>query len=242
MRQRRTGRETANRREAELRRQIVDSYRWMVSAGLTQGTSGNISARLGDALLITPAGVAPESLAPEMIALMPLDNDGSAWSGPLKPSSEWRFHRDILRTRPDAGAVVHAHSTFATALAMARREIPACHYMIAAFGGATIPCTDYALFGTQALSDLAVSALKGRHGCLLANHGMITVGPSLERALWLAVELETIARQYCISLGLGGPILLNADEIEEARAAFAGYGQPQPAPANPRRSKTVRPA
>lgn len=219
-----------SRREAHMRRQIVESYRSMVTSGLTQGTSGNVSARIDTSLLITPSGVPPEALAPEMLALMPLAGEGETWTGPLKPSTEWRFHRDILRARPDAGAIVHAHSTFATALAIARREIPACHYMIAAFGGDTIPCADYALFGTQALSDLAVAALRDRNGCLLANHGMITVGPSLDRALWLAVELETIAQQYCVSLGVGGPVLLSARQIEDARTAFAGYGTLQQAP------------
>lgn len=236
MAQRRASGASAGAREARLRREIIDCYRSMIACGLTQGTSGNVSARMGDAaMLITPSGVAPEALAPDMLAIMPLDDVHGAWTGPLKPSTEWRFHRDILRNRPDAGAVVHAHSTYATALAMARRAIPACHYMIAAFGGDTIPCTGYALFGTQALSDLAVAALRDRHGCLLANHGMITVGATLERAMWLAVELETLAHQYCVSLAVGGPALLSAQEIEDACAAFSDYGPRARAGPEPRR-------
>lgn len=220
----RTSRGKADPREAALRREIVERYRWMVTNGLTQGTSGNLSARLGDSMLITPSGIPPDALDPDMLASMPLDSDDGAWSGPHKPSTEWRFHLDILRSRPDAHAVVHAHSTYATTLAIMRREIPACHYMIAAFGGHSIRCAPYALFGTQELSDLALAALTDRSGCLLANHGMITVGPTLAKAMWLAVELETIAKQYYLSLAAGGPVLLNNREIEDARAAFTGYG------------------
>ena len=114
----------------------------------------------------------------------------------MNPSTEWRFHFDIVKSRPDVGAIVHTHSTYATVLAIARKEIPACHYMIAAFGGATIRCAGYARYGTKELSELALKALEGRNGCLLANHGMLAVAANLEKAMWLAVELETIARQY----------------------------------------------
>lgn len=239
----RTSGASAGAREAGLRREVVDCYRAMVACGLTRGTSGNVSVRLGEALLITPSGVAPEALEPNMLAVIALDSTDGASTGPLAPSTEWRFHRDILRCRPDVGAVIHAHSTYATALAMARRAIPPCHYMIAAFGGDTVPCTGYALFGSQMLSDLAVAALRDRHGCLLANHGMITVGATLERAMWRAVELETLARQYCVSLAAGGPVLLSPQEIEEACAAFAAYGQREraaPEPGRPTRKSSAR--
>jgi L-fuculose-phosphate aldolase len=210
--------------EAELRRTIVDLCRQMNASGLNQGTSGNVSARSGDVMLITPSATPYDRMTPADIAAMPLDGDDGSWSGPLKPSTEWRFHRDILRARGDVGAVVHTHSTFATILSIARREIPACHYMIAAFGGPTIRCADYATFGTQALSDHALAALEGRMGCLLANHGQITVGATLERTMWLAVELETIARQYYHSLLIGGPVLLPDDEIARVAQKFQGYG------------------
>jgi len=159
-----------------------------------------------------------------MLASLPLEGEYGAWEGPLKPSTEWRFHLDILRAKPEVGAVVHTHSTYATVLAIARKPIPACHYMMAAFGGMDIPCAPYARFGTAALSDHAIAALDGRTGCLLANHGMIATGATLDKAMWLAVELETIARQYYLSLAIGGPVLLSEAEIAETREAFGSYG------------------
>ncbi|HEY5300844.1 MAG TPA: class II aldolase/adducin family protein, partial [Acetobacteraceae bacterium] len=136
----------------------------------------------------------------------------------------WRFHRDILRARPEIGAVVHSHPTFCTTLAIARRNIPACHYMVAAFGGPDVRCADYATFGTQELSDHALRALEGRNACLLANHGMIACGPTLARAMWLAVELEAIARQYYHSLLIGGPHLLSDAQIAETARKLSTYG------------------
>ena len=209
--------------ERALRQAIVEQCRWMNASGLNQGTSGNISARLGQAMLITPSGVPYDRLEPEMLPVMPLDGQGD-WEGDLKPSTEWRFHLDILRDRPDAGAVVHAHPPHATALAIARRGIPAAHYMVAAFGGGDVRCADYATFGTEALSRAALAALEGRNACLLANHGILAAGPDLDRAMWLAVELEALARQYVNSLLIGGPVLLTDSEVEEARRAFADYG------------------
>ena len=209
-----------------LRREIIKQCRWMNDSGLNQGTSGNISARQADALFITPSAVPYDAMTPEMIAVTDLsaDRDPPDWRGPCPPSTEWRFHYDIARARPDAGAIIHTHAPYATTLAMARREIPACHYMIAAFGGAPIRCAGYARYGTQALSDFALQALEDRRACLLANHGMIALGPTLEKAMWYAVELETLARQYWQSLQIGGPVLLSDDDIEETKAAMAGYG------------------
>ena len=164
-------------------------------------------------------------MTPEDVAVMPLDPAcHGTWSGRLKPSTEWRFHRDILASRPEVGAVVHGHPTCCAALAMARRDIPACHYMIACFGGDSIRCAPYATFGSAELSAHALAALEGRAACLLANHGMITCGPTLGRTLWLAAELETLARQYWHSLQIGGPVLLTADEVAAAAQQFEGYG------------------
>jgi L-fuculose-phosphate aldolase len=210
--------------EDTLRQAIVASAREMNALGINQGTSGNISARFGDTMLITPSATPYETMQPGDLAAMPLDGARGAWTGPLKPSTEWRFHLDILRGRPDAGAVVHTHATFCTTLAVARREIPACHYMIAAFGGSTIRCAPYAPFGTVALAALALQALEGRSACLLANHGMIVVGATLAKAMWLAVELEALAKQYYQSLLIGGPHILSDAEIAEAAAAFDNYG------------------
>lgn len=209
--------------EEAHRQSIVDACRSLVASGLIQGTSGNVSIRHGAQMLITPSGIPYADMTPEMIAAMPLDGAGD-WSGPLKPSSEWRFHLDILNARPDAGAIVHAHPTFCTALAMARRPMPAAHYMIAAFGGRDVRCAGYATFGTQALSDLVLEAIHDRQACLMANHGMIALGADLPQTLWRAEELETLARQYVASLTIGGPVLLSDAEMAEAQAQFKGYG------------------
>jgi L-fuculose-phosphate aldolase len=211
------------RDERELREAIIAKCRWMNASGLNQGTSGNVSARYDDRMLITPSATPYEAMTPEMIASMPLDGVDGAWTGPLRPSTEWRFHLDIMRARPDLGSVVHTHSTYATVLAIARKSIPACHYMVAAFGGNDIRCAGYARYGTKELSELALAALEGRSGCLLANHGMIAVGPNLDKAMWLAVELETIARQYYLSLALG-PHILSEEEIAETARGFSTYG------------------
>ena len=212
------------RDERALRAAIVAKARWMNAAGLNQGTSGNISARYKDVLLITPSATPYDAMTPETIAAMPLDGEYGSWSGPLNPSTEWRFHLDIAKSRPDVGAIVHTHSTYATVLAIAHKEIPACHYMIAAFGGATIRCAGYARYGTKELSDLALKALEGRNGCLLANHGMLALGANLEKAMWHAMELETLARQYYLSLALGNPFILSDEQIAETARGFATYG------------------
>jgi L-fuculose-phosphate aldolase len=206
---------------------ILAACRAMNASGLNQGTSGNVSVRRGDGMLITPSGVPYDATTPEM--MVPVDA-GGAPSGPLVPSSEWRMHLDIYRARPEAGAVVHVHSPYATALSCHRRGIPAFHYMIAAGGGADLRCADYATFGTQALSDAMLAALEGRRACLLANHGQIAFGPTLEKALWLAGEVETLARQYLLARTLGEPVRLDEAEIARVLDLFAGYGQ-QPADA-----------
>lgn len=215
--------------ETAIRQAIIDNCRNMNATGLNQGTSGNISVRYGDRMLITPSATPYDSMTPDMLASMPVEGEYGSWSGPLKPSTEWRFHLDILRGRPDVGAVVHAHSPFATALAICRKSIPACHYMIAAFGGKDIRCGGYARYGTGELSEAALAALDGRNGCLLANHGMIAVGPNLDKAMWLAVELETIAAQYYRALQIGDPVILSDEEIEETMRGFSSYG-PQDKP------------
>ncbi len=211
--------------EAATRAEIVAACRSMVGLGLAQGTSGNVSVRWREGCLVTPSGIPADAMRPEDI--VPLAMDGTH-RGPLAPSSEWRFHRDILAARPEVGAIVHGHPTYGTAFAMCRREIPAAHYMIAAAGGPTVRCSDYALFGTQALSRTALAALEGRTCCLLANHGAIATGPYLARALWLAVELEALCRQYAVALQVGAPFILSDAEVAEAVEAFKGYGPRAP--------------
>lgn len=210
--------------EEDLRCSIIQHCRDMNASGLNQGTSGNISVRYGDRLLITPSAIAYSRMKPDMIVSMPIDGADGDWNGPKKPSVEWPFHRDIMRSRSEIGAIVHTHSMFATILAIARKPIPACHYMIAAFGGNDVRVCDYARYGTSELSRNVLMALKGRSACLMANHGMIATGPTLEKAMWAAVELETIARQYYHALLIGGPVILPDEEIAGVREGFATYG------------------
>lgn len=209
--------------EAVLRQEIVAKCRELDAAGLNRGSSGNISARLGDDMLITPSAIPARDLEPGLIARMGLGGDGD-WEGPKKPSSEWRFHRDLLRARADVAAVVHTHAPFSTILAIARRPIPAIHYMIAAFGGADIRCAGYATYGTAELSAEVVAAMQGRNGCLMANHGMLVAGPNLTRTTWLAHELEALAHQYYHALLIGGGHVLTDAQIAQTAVGFAGYG------------------
>ncbi len=211
--------------------QMHDTRKAMVAAclemnrlGLNQGTSGNLSVRVGERLLVTPTAVAYERLAPDMLVSMLIGDEEGRWSGPCAPSSEWRFHSDILRARPDIGAVVHCHATYATVLSMLRLPIPAAHYMIAAFGGTEIACTDYAPYGTPELSSLAVEGLGPRHGVLLGSHGMIATGRTLEEAMWRALELETLARQYYLARAIGQPVVLPDAAINALIPRFAAYG------------------
>jgi L-fuculose-phosphate aldolase len=172
--------------------------------------------------LITPTGVPYEELAAE--DLVELRMDGSHSPHSLAPSSEWRIHRDLYASRAEVGAIVHVHSMFATTLSCLRRDIPAVHYMIAVAGGDTIRCAPYATYGTQELSVHAVKALEDRLACLLAHHGMIAIGPSLSKAMWLAVEVETLARQYHGCLQIGTAPLLSKTEINNVLGRIAGYG------------------
>jgi L-fuculose-phosphate aldolase len=210
--------------ERQIRQSIIDACRAMNASGINQGTSGNISVRHGDVMLVTPSATPYDAMTPEMIAAMPLEGEYGAWTGPLKPSTEWRFHLDILRARPEFGAIVHAHPTYCTSLAVCRKSIPAVHYMIAAFGGMDVRCSDYATYGTAELSAHALKALEGRNACLLANHGAIAAHSSLDKAMWLMVELETIARQYFNSILIGGAHLLNETQIEDTKRGFSSYG------------------
>ena len=213
---------TPPKHDNSLRRAIIDACLEMERKGINQGTSGNISARSGEGMLITPTAMAYATMRPEDVVWM--DFDGSV-HGDRKPSSEWRFHLDILRDRPDVNAVVHAHPVHCTALAILGRPIPAVHYMIAAAGGPDIPCAPYATYGTRDLADHVVAALKDRDACLMAHHGMMAVGASLERAMWLAVEVEVLAHQYSTALTIGDPPVLPDEEIARVVQKFKGYGQ-----------------
>lgn len=208
--------------EHESRAAMVSACREMAALGINQGTSGNISVRVADGLLLTPSGLPYDVMAPEDIVRMRWDGSWEA-HGRNRPTSEWRFHHAILQARPELGAVVHAHPPYCSMLAILERDIPAIHYMIVAAGGDTIPCAPYATFGTDELSDHAVAALRQRDACLLAHHGMIAVGIDLARAMWLAVEVEVLAKQYHGCLQIGTPALLPPDEIARLHARFAQY-------------------
>lgn len=208
--------------EWDQRASIVDACRRMNALGINQGTSGNISVRWKDGLLISPSGIDYADMSPGDIVF--IDYDGN-FEGEVRPSSEWRFHARIMAMKPDVGSVVHTHATYCTTLAIRGMAIPAVHYMVAVGGGTEIPCVPYTTFGTPELADMVVEALGNRTACLLANHGMIATGPKLRKALWLAVEVETLARQYFNSLLIGGPNLLSADQIEATKRRFETYGQ-----------------
>jgi L-fuculose-phosphate aldolase len=208
---------------ARARRALVDTVRWLMARGLYSGTSGNVSVRAGASILITPTGVPCDDLDAASIAELAFDGTPR---GPLAPSSEWRIHRDVYRRRPDVGAVVHTHSTFATAYACLRRPLPAFHYMVAKAGGGQIRCARYATYGTEALSRNALAALEGVRACLLANHGLLTLGADLAAARALAEELEALCAQYAAARAMGKPVVLPAREMRAVRARFAHYGQP----------------
>jgi L-fuculose-phosphate aldolase len=205
-----------------IRREMIATCIFMNERGINQGTSGNISVRVDGGFLITPSGVAYAEMQSEDIVFMKID---ASHTGPRKPSTEWRFHRDIMEKKPEVGATIHLHSMFCTSLSMLRREIPAVHYMIAAAGGPSVPCVPYVTWGTQELADCIIAALTNRHACLLANHGMVCVGPNLKKAAWLAVEIETLAAQYWRALQVGVPHILPDDEIGRVMEKFKSYGQ-----------------
>lgn len=203
--------------DLELRQQLLSTARALNASGINQGTSGNVSLRIVGGLLITPTSLPYEQMGPEDLVAVDLQGRSLA-EGQRNPSSEWRLHADILSSRPDIDAVVHCHSTSATALACHGRGIPPFHYMVVQAGGPDIRCAGYATFGSQELSDLTLAALQDRQACLLAHHGQVTVAASLAQALALAVEVETLARMYLQALQLGEPPLLSLTEMERVAA------------------------
>ena len=212
--------------ERRLREEIVRSCLDLSRLGLNKGTAGNISVRHGGGFLISPTGIAYHAMTPDHIVAMNWD---ATFEGDILPSSEWRFHRDILRARPDLEAVVHTHSTHATAVAILGRDIPAIHYVIAAAGGASIRCAPYEIFGSQALADRVVVALEGRRACLMAHHGVIAAHGTIGGALALAAIVEELAEQYLLCLRVGEPPVLDEQQIAEVLVKFETYGQQSPA-------------
>jgi L-fuculose-phosphate aldolase len=211
-----------------LSEQLLKTSQKLAELGLNKGTSGNCSVRCEGGFLVTPSGMPVEDMTPASMVQMQFDGsfELQVESNAKKPSSEWRFHRDILANRPEINAVVHTHSMFATTLACLHKDIPPFHYMIAVVGGDTIRCAPYALFGSQALSDNALQALVDRKACLLANHGMIALGRDLEDALAVTVEVENLCEQYWRILQLDpNPPLLSEAEMREVFQQFKGYGK-----------------
>ena len=205
-----------------VREQIVAACKRLDTSGLNRGTSGNVSCRENDHFLITPTGIPAEEITPSKIVAV--DYDGKVL-GIGRPSSEWHFHCDILKARPEINAVVHTHSPHATAIACLREDIPPFHYMIAVAGGDSIRCAPYALFGTEQLSRHAVEALDDRKACLLANHGMVTLGRDLDEAMAVAVEVESLCQQYLLARQVGKPTLLSREEMQLVIERFKTYGR-----------------
>jgi L-fuculose-phosphate aldolase len=213
--------DTTSSTDTTIRQAIIAACQEMNRSGINQGMSGNISVRRGDGMLVTPTSLPYDRMQAEDIVWMGFDGSRE---GQRDPSSEWRFHLDIMNARPDVDAIVHAHPAACTTLAIMERDIPPIHYMIAVCGGHDIRCAPYATFGTEELSRHAVAALEDRSACLLAHHGMIATGHSLEQAMWRAVEVETLAKQYLGCLPMGEPPLLSLENIQDTIAHMAGYG------------------
>lgn len=209
--------------EAEARQKLVDAMRALDARGLNRGTSGNLSVRFGTGMLVTPSGITPDRLAPDTIVFV--DGDGSIAPGVARPSSEWQMHQGLYRHRADAKAIVHCHARYSTILACTHREIPPLHYMVAVSGGASVPVAPYATFGSEELAAGVAHTLDGRFACLMANHGLIALGPSLAIAMAIAEEIEEQAAVYCGTLMVGGPKLLEPAEMERIIEAFKKYGQ-----------------
>lgn len=206
-----------------MQKELLKAVNKLAELGLNKGTSGNCSVRFEDGFLVTPSGMSVEDMTAGSMVQMQLDG---SFEQSKKPSSEWHFHRDILVSRPEINAVVHTHSMFATTLACLHKDIPPFHYMIAVVGGDTIRCAPYALFGSQALSDNALSALTDRKACLLANHGMIALGRDLDDAFAVALEVENLCEQYWRILQIDkNPPLLSEVEMRDVFQQFKGYGK-----------------
>lgn len=205
-----------------MRAALVEAVRHLARLGLNHGTTGNVSVRSGQGMLITPTGTPWDRLAAEDMVDASLDGQPAPGQG--RPSSEWRLHADIYRGRPEVGSVVHAHPPFATTLACLREDIPAVHYMIAVTGSDRVRCSEYATFGTEALSRAALAALGPTRACLLANHGLVTVGTTLAEALRVAEEVEVVAEYFWRARAIGKPVILGEPEMREALARFSEYG------------------
>ncbi len=198
--------------EANLRAELVAHYRRVEALGLNEMSSGNLSVRFGDRMLISPNGATAQSIAVDNVVETTFDG---RWRGERRPSSEWRMHAAIYLRHAEAQAIVHTHSDHCVAVSCHLKPLPGFHYLIGVFGGDDVPCVPYSTFGTQALADDAADALTHRTACLLGNHGMICRGPTLRRAVNQAQRLEIMCRQYVLARRLGEPRLLTDAEWRE---------------------------
>lgn len=205
-----------------LREAAVAAVRKLDALGMNRGSTGNLSLRVGEGMLITPTGMGADDLRPQDLVWL-------GWDGTLRgdwqPSSEWHFHQAIYRARPDLQAVLHTHSTHAAALACLRRELPAFHYMVAVAGGDSVPCVPYELFGTEALSQAVAGAFVDRDACLMANHGLVAAGPTLGKAMKVLQEIESLCEVYLKALAVGEPAVLSREQMAAVIGKFAGYGK-----------------
>lgn len=209
--------------DPNLRQELIDTCLAMNASGINSGTSGNISVRVNaESFLITPSGLAYDSMTRDQVVLMHLDG---SFEGDWQPSSEWRMHADLYSARAEAGAVLHCHAPHATAISCLRRSVPAFHYMIAITGASQIRCADYALFGTQEISNAMIEAFGDANTCLLANHGVTCFSSDLKSVLKLGIEVENLCQQYQLACTLGEPVVLSEAEMRDAHAAFATYGK-----------------
>ncbi len=209
-------------KSGDIRKQVIATCLAMNAEGINQGTSGNVSVRNAGGFLITASGIPYAKMKPHHIVQMDLEG---GYHGDYFPSTEWRMHMDIYKARPEAEAIVHVHSTYATAIATMRKSVPAFHYMIGVTGGSSLRVSDYAEFGTQELSDTMLQAMTDRTACLLANHGQICFGPNLDKALWLAGEIEALCHQYWAAITAGKPVVLEDAEMISVLKRFKTYGK-----------------
>jgi len=217
-----------NPADPALRDAATAAVKRLDALGLNRGSTGNLSVRAEGGFWITPTGMAPDELTPGDFVWL---GDDGAVDGAWQPSTEWPFHRAVYAARADLNAVVHMHSVHATAVACLRRDLPAFHYMVAVAGGDSVPCTPYHLFGTEALSAAVGAAFRDRQACLMANHGLVAGGTTLQHAMKIAIEVESLCEVYLKALAVGEPAVLSSAQMAEVIEKFRTYGQVRRTPA-----------
>ncbi len=210
--------------EQAAREELTEAYLYSAGLGLNELSSGNLSMRFGDGMLISPSGATEGNIAPDRVVAVSLEGE---WEGDVKPSSEWRMHAEIYSRHEKAKAVVHTHSDYCVALSCHQKALPGFHYLVGSFGGTDVPCVPYSTFGTDSLAQDAAGALGDRTACLLGSHGMICRAGNLKSGVDLALRLEIMCRQYILARQLGEPVLLTDAQWDEffGRAKKVSYGR-----------------